>query len=178
MEKPNFTLTVVGRSTITLTQTLLTHAKCNPPLVFGPIVHYLNSLSALNTSNQRTRDLITGAAKDSCPPTMNYLFVDVRDLALAHVLGAEKPEAGNMRFFIVAGHFCNKEIVEIIADAFPEFRENLPKGETALKPGDYPEGGTYGFDNGRSKTQLGISYRSLRESIVDTVHSLRGFTDG
>ncbi|KAI7597410.1 NAD(P)-binding protein, partial [Hortaea werneckii] len=38
-EKPNFSI-----------------ATMCPPLVLGPIVHYLNSLDALNTSNQRVRD--------------------------------------------------------------------------------------------------------------------------
>ena len=79
--------------------------------VFAPIVHYLNSLSALNTSTHRTRDLMTGAAKVSCPPTMNYLVVNVRDLALAHVLTADKDEAGGKRFlhrgqaFLQHGHW-------------------------------------------------------------------------
>ena len=103
---------------------------------------------------------------------MNYLFVDVRDLALAHVLAAEKPEAGGKRFFVVGGHFCNKQIAEIIGEAFPELKKNLPEGE-ALKPGDFPEKGTYGFDNARSKSVLGLTYRPLRESIVDTVKSLQ-----
>ena len=103
---------------------------------------------------------------------MNYLFVDVRDVALAHVLAAEKHEAGGKRFFIVGGHFCNKEIAEIIGDAFPDLKDKLPTGE-ALQPGDYPEDGTYGFDNARSKSILGLTYRSLRESIVDTVKSLQ-----
>ena len=114
---------------------------------------------------------MTGAAKASCPPTMNYLFVDVRDLALAHVLAAEKDEAGGKRFFIVGGHFCNKEIAEIIGEAFPELKANLPTGE-ALKPGGFPQEGTYGFDNARSKNVLGLTYKSLRDSIVDTVKSL------
>ena len=115
---------------------------------------------------------MTGAAKKSCPPTMNYLFVDVRDLALAHVLAAEKDEAGGKRFFIVSGHFCNKEIAEIIREEFPELKDNLPTGD-ALQPGAYPEQGTYGFDSSRSKNVLGLTYRSLRESIVDTVKSLQ-----
>lgn len=42
-EKPNFTL-----------------ATMCPPLVLGPIVHYLNSLDALNTSNQRIRNIAFG----------------------------------------------------------------------------------------------------------------------
>ncbi|KAL8747976.1 MAG: hypothetical protein Q9190_000188, partial [Brigantiaea leucoxantha] len=124
---------------------------CNPPLVLGPIVHYLNSLSALNTSNQRTRDLISGATKTSYPLTMNYLFVDVRDLALGHVLAAKKADTGGKRFFLVGGNFYNREIAEIIAEAFPVLRSNIPSGEKALEPGGYPTDGTYGFDNGRSK---------------------------
>ena len=115
---------------------------------------------------------MTGAAKSSCPPTRNFGFVDVRDVALAHVLAAEKDEAGGKRFFIVSGRFCNKEIAEIIGEAFPELKANLPQGE-ALKVGGYPEKGTYGFDNGRSKSVLGLTYRPLKESIVDTVKSLQ-----
>ncbi|EEP82026.1 conserved hypothetical protein [Uncinocarpus reesii 1704] len=151
-EKPNFTL-----------------ATCNPPLVIGPVVHYLSSLDAINTSNERIRDFITGAAKQSCPPTASPLWVDVRDIAVAHALAAEKPEAANQRFFIVAGKFCNKDMVEVISDEFPELRDKLPQGE-ALKPGE--EVAAFGFDNRKSKEVLGLSYRPFRESIVDTVKSL------
>ena len=150
--------------------------QCNPPTLLGPVLPYLNSLSNLNTSNHRTRDLMSGAAKSSCPPTINYLFVDVRDVALAHVLAAEKAEAGGKRLFIVSGRFCMKEVVEIIGDAFPELKTNLPAGE-ALRHGEFPKEGTYDFDNRRSKSVLGLTYRSLRESIVDTVKSLQGLGD-
>ena len=115
---------------------------------------------------------MTGAAKSSCPPTRNFLFVDVRDVALAHVLAAEKDEAGGKRFFIVGGRYCNKEIAEIIGEAYPELKANLPQGE-ALKPGDYTEKSKLGFDNGRSKSVLGLTYRPLKESIVDLVKSLQ-----
>ena len=40
-----------------------------PPLVLGPIVHYLNTLSTLNTSNQRVRNLLTGQNKTEIPET-------------------------------------------------------------------------------------------------------------
>lgn len=40
-----------------------------PPLVFGPIVHYLNDLKALNTSNQRVRDFMAGQMKEEIPDT-------------------------------------------------------------------------------------------------------------
>lgn len=113
-----------------------------------------------------------GASKQKCPPTGNFLFVDVRDIALAHALAAEKPEAAGQRFFIVGERFCNKEIAEIIDENFPDLKDGLPTGE-ALRPGDFPEAGTADFDNRRSVEVLGMKYRSLKESIVDTVRSLQ-----
>lgn len=154
-EKPGFQLTT-----------------CNPPLVLGPIVHYLNSLDSLNTSNERIRDMITGAAQAKCPPTGNYLWVDVRDLAEAHVLAMEKEETAGKRFFITKGNFSNKQIVEIISEEFPQYKHLLPQGE-ALKSGDFPEGGPTGWDNTQSLNVLGASYRPFRDCIVDTVRSLQ-----
>ncbi|MCJ1357744.1 MAG: methylglyoxal reductase (NADPH-dependent) gre2 [Icmadophila ericetorum] len=154
-EKPNFTL-----------------ATCNPPFVFGPIVHYLNSLSALNTSNQRIRDIMTGAMKEKLGPTGMYLWVDVRDLALAHVKAVEVEEAAGKRFFLTAGKFANVEVVEIIKDAFPDLADKLPNGE-ALKEGEMPKEEMFSYDNSRSKEVLGVTYRSLKECVVDTVKSLQ-----
>jgi nucleoside-diphosphate-sugar epimerase len=154
-EKPNFQLTT-----------------CTPPLVLGPVVHYLNSLDALNTSNLRIRDLITGAAKSKCPPTGYYLWVDVRDLADAHVFAMEKEETAGKRFFVTNGNFSNKQIVETIAAEFPQYQEGLPQGD-ALKPGDFPEGGPTGWNNEQSLKVLGANYRPLRDCIIDTVKSLQ-----
>jgi nucleoside-diphosphate-sugar epimerase len=142
-----------------------------PPLVFGPVVNYLNSLDALNTSNQRVRNFIQGQNKDEIPDTGTYIWIDVRDLALAHAKAMEVPEAGGKRFFVTAGYFSNKEIVEVIRKNFPEYENQLP-GKDA-KGGDYPEGGVYKYDNSRVKEVLGIKFRSLEESITDLVKSLK-----
>ncbi|KAL2355447.1 hypothetical protein BJ546DRAFT_1060464 [Cryomyces antarcticus] len=142
-----------------------------PPLVLGPIVHYLNSLDALNTSNQRVRDITMGKAKDEIMPTGVYIWVDVRDLALAHVKAMEVPEATNKRFFVTAGYFSNKEIAQVIAKNFPQYKNELPTEKTP--GGDYPEGGIYKYNNKRVQEVLGIKFRSLEESIVDTVKSLQ-----
>jgi nucleoside-diphosphate-sugar epimerase len=142
-----------------------------PPLVMGPIVHYLNSLSGLNTSNQRVRNLMTGQCKSEIPDTGTFIWVDVRDLALAHVKAIELPDAGNKRFFITAGYFSNKEICEIIRKNFPDLEKELPGKE--IKGGDYPEAGIYKYDNSRTVNVLGIKFRSLEESIVELVKSLQ-----
>lgn len=139
--------------------------------MLGPVVHGLTTLENLNTSNQRIRDFLSGASKDKCPVTGNHLFVDVRDLALAHVLAVEKKEAGGKRFFTVASHFSNVEVSNIIGQEFPEFKDRQPTGD-ALKPGDYPPQGMYGFDNSRIKEVLGVQFRPLKDSIVDAAKSL------
>lgn len=150
-EKPNFTITTY----------------C-PPLVLGPIVHYLNSLSAVNTSNARVRDLIQGKYKDELPGSGVYIWVDVRDLALAHVKGIELPEAQNQRFLIVAGHYSNKQISDAIASSYPDLESKLPSKDT---PDDTPAD-VYKVDNSRSINVLGLKYRPLKESVADTVKSL------
>lgn len=87
----------------------------------------------------------------------------MRDLALAHVLCVEllSTSISGKRFFIVAGKFCNKDIVHVVAARFPELRCRLPKGEE-VKRGMYPEGRVHGFDNLRSGEVLGLGYRGLR----------------
>jgi len=156
-EKPNFSI-----------------ATLCPPLVLGPIVHYLNSLDGLNTSNQRIRDIAQGKAKDEIPETGTFIFVDVRDLALAHVLAIEKEEAANKRFFVVAGYFSNREVAEIIEKDYPQYKEGLPTKSTP--GGDYPNGkksDVYKIDNSRVKDVLGLTFTPLEKTIVDTVKSLQ-----
>ncbi|KAL4956130.1 NAD(P)-binding protein [Aspergillus filifer] len=150
-EKPNFDL-----------------ATINPPLVLGPVVHYLSSLDAINTSNSRISGIVRGFNKDSIPPTGTFLWVDVRDVALAHIRAIEVAEAGAKRYFVTAGHYANKDIVDIIRDAYPELDDRLPPKDAES---DMPKD-VYGYDNSRSIQVLGLKYRSLKESVVDTVKSL------
>lgn len=139
--------------------------------MFGPIVHYLNSLEALNTSNQRIRDLIQGKNKEEIPETGTYAWVDVRDIAMAHVKAMETSDAANKRFFIVAGAFNNKMVTEIIRSNFSEYASSLPSKDA--RGGQYPEGGFFKTDNSRSREILGLNYGSLDDCIVDTVKSFK-----
>ncbi|RYN21475.1 hypothetical protein AA0112_g10202 [Alternaria arborescens] len=156
-EKPNFTISTI-----------------NPPMVFGPIVHALDSLENMNTSNQRILSAAQGKFKDEIPASGVHLWVDVRDVAEAHVAAFEKPDAANKRFFVTAGYFSNKELCQIIKKNFPEFKD-LPSDDTP--GGDYPEGtpekGLYGYNNKRSIDVLGLKYKTFEQSIVDSVKSFQ-----
>jgi nucleoside-diphosphate-sugar epimerase len=142
-----------------------------PPFVFGPVTHNLTSLDALNTSNQLINGFVQGSCKDGIPPTITFLWTDVRDLALGHVLAMEKPEAGGKRFFFAAGYFTNKEMVDIIRKNFPEYNDRLPGPQD--QGGDYPAEGVYKIDNSQTKQVLGIEFTPFEKTIIDTVNSLK-----
>lgn len=139
-----------------------------PTLVLGPTVHYLNSLDSLNTSNERLRDMIQGKMKDGLVPTGYFLWVDVRDVALAHVRAMEVPTAGGKRFFCAAGYMDNAAIADSIKEGYPQLAKQLPEKYEPDMPKDI-----YGFDNSQSKNILGIKYRPLKQCVIDTVKSLQ-----
>lgn len=154
-EKPNFTIATI----------------C-PPLVIGPITSCIANPVDLNTSNLRIHEFLIGKyAGTVIPETGNYLWADVRDVALAHVRAFEVEEAAGKRFFTVAGHFCNKEIVEILRKRFPEYADMLPVEQAT--GGGYPEEGPYGFSNVNSTEILGIKFMGLENSVADLVGSLK-----
>ncbi|KAI0975938.1 hypothetical protein F4678DRAFT_469708 [Xylaria arbuscula] len=143
-EKPNFDLAVI-----------------NCTFVFGPIQRKLASLEAMNTSNHRIRDMIQGKMKDGLVPTAPvFTWVDVRDVALAHLRAMTVPKAGGNRFYVVGGHFSNKQIADIIREKFPSLADRLPADAVNDLPDD-----VYGFNNGKSRELLGIEYTSLEKSI-------------
>lgn len=140
-------------------------------MVYGPVVHYLNSLDSVNTSNQRMANLIQGKNKDAVPDTGTFIWIDVRDVALAHVRAIEEPSAAGKRFLVTAGHYNNRQIVEAIRKNFPEYADVLPGVD--VKGGDFPEEGVYGYDNSRAAELIGGKFRTIEESVVDTVKSLK-----
>ncbi|KIV86932.1 hypothetical protein PV11_02508 [Exophiala sideris] len=143
--KPTFALTVL-----------------NPPLIYGPVIHEITSLANLNTSNKRILNMMHGNTVSPGTP----IFVDVRDLALAHVRSIEISEAANQRIFFTAGIGTDKQMGDVIRKNFPDIANNLRDDLSDTIP-------PYKFDNSKSIKILEINYRSLEETIVDTVKSLQ-----
>ncbi|KAI3327838.1 NAD dependent epimerase/dehydratase [Xylariaceae sp. AK1471] len=155
-EKPNFDIVTI-----------------NPPFVFGPVVHHLSSLANINTSNGNMVALMVGKWKSEIPPTGVHLWVDVRDVAKAHVEAMERPEAGGNRFLVTAGLFRNRDIVPIVRKNFPQLADKLP--DDSVPGGDYPGGkieNIYKYDNSKATKELDIDWIPLEQSVTDTIKSL------
>lgn len=106
--------------------------------------------------------------KAQLAPTGTFLWVDVRDVALAHVRAIEVEQAGGKRFFVTAGYFSNKDLVEIVRQSHPELEPKLPPTDSVS---DLPDN-IYEINNTRSQEVLGLKYRQLKEAVADTVDSL------
>lgn len=155
---------------------------CNT-YTFGPLPRSLDvsngGQAKVNTSNQRIVDCLQGKWAEKIPPTAPvFTFVDVRDVAVAHVRAMVRPEAGGKRFYVVGGTFSNPFIAAIVhsASLSPELqgRPYRYSGycKRCLTLDDYPNR-HWRFDNWRSKRVLGMEYREIDQSVADTVLSLR-----
>ena len=147
-----------------------------PPLVLGPVVHHLSGLDAINTSNERIANLVTGKWKTSgvAPTGVALNWIDVRDCAECHVRAIERTETGGHRLFTTSGSFCNRDIYDVVKKNFPEYADRLPPQD--LKGGEMPPADKhYRYDNSETERLLGIKWIPFEKSIVDAVKSFQPF---
>jgi nucleoside-diphosphate-sugar epimerase len=144
----------------------------NPPLVLGPLLPHLATVDSINMSNASLADLIRGKWKEKIPPAGPVnVWVDVRDVAAAHVGAMERSEAGGKRLFTVGGRFTNAMIAEIMRAGSYPFQDRLPGKEIE---GDAGAKGI-SYNNDETNKILDIDWISLDKTIADFVQSIRGF---
>lgn len=165
-EKPKFDLVVI-----------------NPFLVIGPSI-----ATSINASNQLFVDMLAG----TYPGIMNLTwgFVDVRDVADAHIRAMENVKARGR--YICAGETVPmRQVVEMMTEAGWAKGHKLPKlgmdcavGDFTVKLSSYmqPKGvGSYlrthvgrtpRYDTSKIQNELGMKFRPAKESILDTLEDL------
>ena len=143
----------------------------NPPLIFGPPSYATKPSQPVNTSNHFIYELaIQGKYVSHIPDQGLFIWVDVRDVALAHVRSLETPSADGKRFIVVAGEYSNRQIFQIIRKTFPELATRMP--QESAPGGDFPSEGVFKVDASPSRDILGLTYRPLENSVTDLVSSL------
>lgn len=143
----------------------------NPPLIFGPPAYAANPSQKVNTSNQFIYELaIQGKFVNQIPDQGLFIWVDVRDIALAHVRSLETSSAGGKRFIVVAGQYSNRQIFQIVRKTFPDLAIRMP--QESAPGGDFPPEGVFKVDASPSRIILGLTYRPLENSVTDLVSSL------
>jgi len=142
-------------------------AVMNPPFVFGPIIHEVPNVESLNTSVDNFYQVLKGAKTDEQLATSSGCWVDVRDLAEAHVRAIQVEEAGGSRYVLSAGPFTMQDLLDSLnTPEFSDTRKGKPGAGKSVQHDVL-------YDSSLAERVLGIKFTSLEDSTRDMVSSLR-----
>lgn len=133
-----------------------------PPMTFGPVVHPVAFVEDLNLSNANIWDIYKGISP--LPVSRVPVWVDVRDLAMAHVRGLIVDSAGNKRYVPSSPE---KFSYELAAKIMKEHGFGAKIGVDVPDDCRAPEG--YDLDYASLERDLGINFHSFEECIVDSI---------
>ncbi|GLB36862.1 putative D-lactaldehyde dehydrogenase [Lyophyllum shimeji] len=144
-------------------------AVLNPPFVFGPVIHDVKGVDSLNTSARQWHDtvLVDGKPKDFLT-TQGASWIDVRDVAEAHVLALEKEAAGGERIIISAGSYVWQDWVDAANSLSPSPIPSHPRLPVGY-PGARPDKPVASYDTSKEKRILGLKYHTKEETTRDTL---------
>ncbi|KAG2597926.1 phenylacetaldehyde reductase-like [Panicum virgatum] len=130
----------------------------NPAMVIGPLLQ-----PTLNTSAEAILKLINGSS--STYPNFSFGWVNVKDVALAHILAYEVPSAHG-RYCMVERVAHYSEVVNIIRKMYP----TIPLADKCAD--DKPFVPTYQVSKEKIRS-LGIELIPLEMCIRETIESLK-----
>lgn len=135
-----------------------------PPMTFGPVVHDVRTAAELNESNANLWKVAVGGA---LPEARVPVWVDVRDLAQAHVEALFSDTAGGKRYTIAASDKFSYELAaSILRKHFKQAKDQVIKIDDAKAPE------SYNLDNEVVGGDLGVRFRSFESSVVDLFEKL------
>ncbi|KAH9838568.1 NAD(P)-binding protein [Rhodofomes roseus] len=143
-------------------------AVVNPPYVFGPAIHEVGAPETLNESMYDWfHTVFKGSKTKEQLSSTGACWIDVRDLAEAHVLAIKKQEAGGERIIVSQGAFKWQDFISSAQRFYP-----------TVSPGDEtydPAKATHmvQYDTSKAAKLLGIKYRSIEESTKDMVEDFK-----
>jgi len=154
----------------------------NPFMVMGP-----SFSPQLGESASALRSVIDGSYPAIL--ALDWGYVDVRDVAKAHILAMEKPNA-NGRYVTFDHKISMKELCTFLKENYPQFK-GVPSSSLECGPGnalmklaanfqssgvkDYLKsnlGKELKFDNSKIKTDLGMAFLPLDQTIKDTIEDM------
>ncbi|KAF5972658.1 dihydroflavonol-4-reductase [Fusarium coicis] len=145
-----------------------------PPMTFGPIRHPVTNVDALNESNKLLCKIACG--ENPLPVARVPFWIDVRDLAKAHVEALLRPEAGGKRYIPASPErFTYSKAASIIGSHF-EWADNVSKEVQAPDESHGVDGETAGRELGHGYAQVMI-IRPETMVLPVTGITLRDFTE-
>ncbi|KAJ7485418.1 NAD-P-binding protein [Mycena latifolia] len=134
-----------------------------PPLILGEAAQPFTSMVDIN---QSSRVLWRMVDAPTMPPNPGYLYVDVKDCALCHVLAAEQDIAvvNGKRYLTVGGPFTRNNAREVIVALFPDVISRLPSAA--------PHQEYHTYSSALVEKDLGIKWRPFEETVKEAFTQL------
>ncbi|KAL6412526.1 hypothetical protein AUP68_03729 [Ilyonectria robusta] len=142
-----------------------------PPLIFGPPIQAIKKpiSKGINFSTDIFHSLWDGS-NDEIPSTMFPSYIDVRDLAEAHVRALTAPGARNKRLLIGGFPLTNTAMAKSIKDQVN--RGELPNtilDKLAKESGEDKTTPVPKIEAGEATEVLGLTFRTMDQTTGDTV---------
>ncbi|WVQ83317.1 hypothetical protein IAT38_005456 [Cryptococcus sp. DSM 104549] len=141
-----------------------------PPAIYGPAEHIntkadLLAIPGTDISASTLYAVLCGGEDSPLPPDLVVSVVDVRDVSQTLYLAIAAKS--NERFLSAGASFVMNEVVTSARKARPDLAKFIVKPDPERWT-SIPEG-AYRVDASKSEKVLGVKYRSLDETIRDTV---------
>ena len=149
-------------------------AVINPGFVLGPLLN-----ADQGTSGELVRKLM--AREMPACPEIGFAPVDVRDVASAHRLAMERPEAAGNRYICAGEHLWVQDLAKILAAEFNPRGYRIPTGklpywlmwiiarfDKAVNLALTFVGRKELVSAAKAQRELGWSMRPIKETIIDT----------
>ncbi len=153
-------------------------AVINPGFVLGPVLN-----ADPGTSGEVVRKLLT-REMPACP-RVGFAPVDVRDVAIAHRLAMERPEAPGNRYICAGDHVWIEDMAKVLAAEFNPKGYRVPTGrlpywlmwiiarfDKAVRLALDYVGRQERVSCAKAKRELGWKMRPIEETLVDTGRSM------
>jgi len=150
----------------------------NPGMVLGPLHAPTVGTSVQIIHRLMTRDL-------PASPKMGFAVVDVRDVAVAHRLALETPEAAGNRYILAGEHVWMREMAAMLAAEFNPRGYRVPTGalptwllrvialfDPSVRLALDFVGRRELVSADKARRELGWTMRPVRDSVLDTANSL------
>ncbi len=148
----------------------------NPVYVFGPQAFTNEIKPILNTSNEVINKLLQLGRHETFDNDKGG-FVDVRDVAKAHVLAFELEEAANKRLSLTNGHFSTQMMLDVLNTHFKtELGGKIPLGTPGSGHRDIAL--LAKVSNEKTRRVLGIQFHNLEDIVIDTVQQIFDYQNG
>jgi len=153
-------------------------AVINPGFVLGPLLN-----ADQGTSGELVRKLM--AREMPACPEIGFAPVDVRDVAIAHRLAMELPQAAGNRYICAGEHLWVQDMAKVLAAEFNPRGYRVPTGhlpywlmwvfarfDKAVRLALTFVGRKELVSSAKAQRELGWTMRPVRESIVDTARTM------